>query len=178
MRNQLKSILIGCSMLSLSGVANALTIAYETTNISGNRWAYSYAVNTDANDITVEAFSVYFNPTDYENLSNPSAPMGWDPLIAPPNPYIPDDGYYDVASTVGGIEPGNWLGGFSVEFDYLGLGVPGAQHFDILDLTTLTVLDSGTTQPSDTQVVPVPSAILLFVAGLAGLIGTSRKSEV
>jgi hypothetical protein len=63
-----------------------------------------------------------------------------------------------------GIAPNTVLSGFSVEFDFLGAGIPSSQLFDIIDPNTFAVLESGTTSP-----VPIPGSIILMLSGLAAL---------
>ena len=92
MRNLFKGILLFLSIVVLTTQAKATLITYNTTNISGNTWEYSYTIENDTLGIDIEEFSIYFSPTLYENLSLAIAPADWDPLIIPPNTFIPDDG--------------------------------------------------------------------------------------
>ena len=163
------------SLLFGGFTARATTVFYEASNISGNTWEYSYTVNNDMLTVDIEEFTIFFDVGLYENLVATSTPVDWDPLVIQPDPFIPDDGFYDALALAAGISPGNSLGGFGVQFDYLGAGTPGVQGFDIVDPFTFDVLDSGFT-----QVVPLPAAIWLFVTGLLGMFGLgaaqNRKS--
>lgn len=157
-------------------LARATTVLYDVTNISGNTWEYSYAINNNTLSIDIEEFALRFDLGFYENLVATSTPAGWDPLVIEPDPVIPDDGFYDALALSAGIAPGESLGGFNVQFDYLGAGVPGVQFFDIVDPNTFGSLGDGFT-----QLVPVPAAIWLFGTGLVSLLGVGvarhRKTE-
>lgn len=65
-----------------------------------------------------------------------STPANWDAVSIQPDPGIPDDGFYDAKSSLLGISPDNSLGGFGVQFEFFGVGVPGSQRFDIIDPVT------------------------------------------
>ena len=147
-------------------LAHATTVFYNVSNISGNTWEYSYTISNDMLTVDIEEFTIFFDVGLYENLVAASPPAGWDPLVIEPDPFIPDDGFYDALALSVGIAPDDSLGGFNVQFDYLGAGVPGDQFFDIVDPVTFMSLDSGFT-----QVVPVPAAIWLFGSGLVGILG-------
>lgn len=147
----------------------AATVAFTVNNISGNTWEYQYTVTNDTLGSSLEELTIYFDATLFENLSLPSAPVDWDPIVIQPDLFIPDDGFYDALALVSGIAAGDTLGGFSLLVDYLGAGVPGAQFFEVVDPFTFTVLESGMTSP-----VPLPPAALLFLSGL-GLLGLWRK---
>jgi hypothetical protein len=150
----------------------ATTIYYDVTNITGNTWEYSYTVNNDTLSFNIDEFTIYFSLGDYQNLSVVSSPVSWDSLVVEPDNFLGNDGYFDSLALSGGIAPGNSLGGLIVSFNYLGTGNPGSQLFEIVDPADFTVLDSG-----QTEVVPVPSAILLFGSGLLGLVVVARRKS-
>lgn len=170
--SRLQQILSAVLFLGSFQSVNATTVTYDVTNITGNTWEYSYTLANDSLGVDIEEFTVFFTLGDYQNLAVSSTPANWDPLAIDPDPGIPDDGFYDALALSAGIAPGSSLGGFSVQFDYLGQGTPGSQFFDIVDPITFTSLDSGTTVPS---VIPVPAAIWLFSAGLLSLFGIGRS---
>ncbi|MBN1765568.1 MAG: PEP-CTERM sorting domain-containing protein, partial [Sedimentisphaerales bacterium] len=64
------------------------------------------------------------------------------------------------------IAPGETVSGFSVSFDWLGTGVPGAQFYEIIDPDDFSTLDSGYT-------VPEPGTTILLCLG--GLMIHKRK---
>ncbi|MFC1751186.1 PEP-CTERM sorting domain-containing protein [Pseudomonadota bacterium] len=147
----------------------ATTISYEATNISGNTWEYSYSVSNDTLTSDIEEFSIYFDLGLYENLTFTSTPVNWDPIAFDPDPFLPGDGLYDAFALASGIASGDMLSGFSVQFDFLGVGGPGSQWFEILDPFTFAVLDSGNTQLASAS-VPEPETLWLIGMGLMGML--------
>ena len=157
-------------LINIPIAGQATTVSFDVTNISGNTWEYTYNVANDTLGIDIEEFTIFFDVALYENLSVTSTPAAWDPLVIQPDPGLPDDGFYDALALVVGIAPGDSLGGFGVQFDFLGSGIPGVQTFDIVDTSTFATLDSGLT-----QVVPIPAALWLFGSGLLCLFGLQHR---
>ena len=93
---------------------------------------------------------------------------------------LPDSGFFDSLALGTGLLPGASLGGFLVEFDWLGVGAPGAQSFTIVDPSTFATLDSGLTSlVSDPPTgVPEPSTLGLLVLGLAGIAARRRELHI
>jgi hypothetical protein len=87
---------------------------------------------------------------------------GWDQVTVDHDLIfgIPVDGFYDALAQDSGIAVGGSVGGFSVAFDWFGVGTPGAQRFEIVDPLTFAVLDSGLTG------IPEPGTIELLAVGL------------
>ena len=171
---RLLHVLFASLIVFVSQSVRATTVTYDVTNISGNTWEYNYSVANDSLSIEIEEFTIFFTVGDYENLAIGVTPANWGPLVIDPNTGIPDDGFYDALAFSIGIVPGASLGGFSVQFDYLGTGTPGSQLFDILNPNTFAVLDSGTTQLS---AVPIPAAGLLMGTGLLTLFMAARRRD-
>ncbi len=161
---------VTCLLFACLQPAIATTINYDVTNVSGNTWQYNYTVNNDTLGFDIDEFTVYFDFGVYQNLSVISAPLTWDPVVVEPGNFLNNDGYYDSLALLGGVAPGGSLGGFSVRFDYLGTGNPGAQFFEIVDPVDFSVLDSGLT-----NFIPVPPAVWLFGTGLIGLMAVARR---
>lgn len=148
------------SMLTANAWATAVT--YTATNLGGSSWRYDYTVGNDSLAVNLEEFTVYFALGTYTNLVANDPPTDWDPLVAQPDPDLPDDGFFDALALAGGIAPGDSLGGFSVTFDYSGAGVPGPQPFKIVDPVTIATRDAGVT-----ATVPLPGALWLMSTALA-----------
>ncbi len=155
--------------------ALATTVSFTVNNLGGTNWEYNYSVSNDTLTSDIEEFTVFFDVALYQNLTLVAAPSGWDPLVIQPDPAIPDDGFYDALALSGGIIPTGSLGGFKVSFDYLGVGTPGSQAFDVIDPVTFATLDSGFTQAA---AVPVPAAGGLFLGGITLLMSlfTRRRA--
>ncbi|MBI1194460.1 MAG: hypothetical protein GC138_01255 [Gammaproteobacteria bacterium] len=151
------SILV--SWLGIAIPAHATIISVDTTNLSGNTWEFSYSVTNDTLPVAIEEFTIFFDAGLYRNIVTGLVPADWDPLIVQPDTLVPLDGAYDALALGAGaaIATGETVAGFAVRFDYLGLGVPGLQAFDIIDPNTFLVLGSGTT-----ILVPSPPVILLI----------------
>lgn len=171
-------VLIACNLgLIICSSASATAISYDVVNLGGNQWEYTYSVTNDTLGVDIEEFAVYFDVGSYDNLVTTNTPIDWDPIAINPDPGIPDDGYYDVLALSTGILPSKTLSGFSVQFDYLGSGIPGSQRFEIIDPLSFSVLDSGQTIAAS-QPIPEPSTFFLFGFGLIGLAGLRERRSI
>ena len=175
----LQSTFLASVLYLLCASTNATVIEYEATSLGGNTWEYVYTVENDSLAVDIENFAVFFDLGLYENLAvGSSTPADWDPLVLQPDPLLPDDGLYDALALVVGIAPGDSLGGFAVQFDFLGSSAPGDQFFEVFDVN-FNVLDSGFTEEAETDTtdpsVPSPGTLLLIALGLLGL-RTVRRS--
>lgn len=171
-----RSFLFG-SIILLAAPVSATTINYSVANIAANNWEYTYSVSNDTLGVAIEEFTVFFDASLFENLTLVGSPAGWDSLVVDPDLDLPDDGFFDSCSSSvfcagagNAIPVGGALGGFSISFDFLGVGTPGGQVFDIVDPETFDTIDSGMT-----TAVPVPAAGWLFGSSLV-LLGCLRRS--
>ena len=175
-RRFVSSLFFLFSVLCISRVSAAV-ITYEVANAGGNRWTYEYSISTTASDPAIDEFTIYFDLDRFANLAVESAPAGWDPLVIQPDPGLAADGFFDALALAGGIAPGGSLGGFSVSFDFLGSGTPGAQPFDIVDPSTFLVIASGTTQADGGTAVPEPGSGWLVAAALGLLVHARGRRQ-
>jgi len=143
MRKAVQSLLVALAVVAAS-LAQAVTVSYTVTPLSGSSWRYDYSIENDTLAGPIEEFTIYFPPNLYSNLTGGSVP-GWDILIIQPDAQIPDDGFYDGLTLGSGIAQGANASGFSVSFNYLGAGTPGAQAFEVVDPVTFAPLFSGST---------------------------------
>ncbi|MBN2271061.1 MAG: PEP-CTERM sorting domain-containing protein [Sedimentisphaerales bacterium] len=140
------------------------TIIYQTGDLGGGRWQYTYEVTNNSLTVPIKEFTVWFDYDLYTNLAveTPTTPPDWNQLVLQPEPVLLDDGAYDAKTLDAGLSIGQTLAGFSVSFDWAGIGEPGPQPYDIIDPQTFQTIDSGIT------VIPEPATLLLL--GLGGLI--------
>jgi hypothetical protein len=176
--NKILSWIFAAILMSvLASNAYCVSISYEMNMLGGNRYEFSYTVLNDTLSVDIEEFTIFFEEGLYDNLTVTTSPLNWDPFVINPDPLIPDDGFYDALAIFSGISPGDQLGNFSVNFDWLGTGSPGAQYFEIINPFSFDVLASGNTEIAVTASAPVPepSTILLFASGLGILAAIGRK---
>lgn len=146
-------------------------ITYEAADLGAGRWEYTYDVTNHALTIKIEEFTIWFDFGSYEGLTvtTPNPPAGdWDELVIQPEPLFSDDGFYDalVWNEANAIDPGETVEGFSVSFDWLGIGDPGPQSFEIIDPDTFETVHTGTT-------IPEPATLVLFMIG--GIVALRRR---
>jgi hypothetical protein len=139
------------------------------TEINGApAWRYDYVVS-GREFSRGESFEIYFPLTLYHDLNPVTVSDGWSGfvLIAGVPGDFDDSGFAALADQDDtGLERS-----FSVEFGWLGKGVPGAQRFDLFD-ADFNVVAAGTTvmtQPTVPEsTVPEPSSALLILAAALG----------
>ncbi len=170
-------------VFAVFGVATALpshatTVRYDLNLVSGNTWQYDFSVANDSLATPIGEFTIYFDRALFSNLQLVSAPADWDPLAIPPDPGLPQDGYFDWLALSAGIDPGQSLGSFRVLVDFAGNSTPGGSLFEVIDPETFATLDRGFTTPV-VAAVPEPSTIALLTSGLlfAMLRGRSRSAR-
>lgn len=165
------------SLLLLTNAhANVLAhIDYTAVGLGGNVWRYDYIVrNLGASSF--DEVTIHFNADAYIGLSLLSTPVGWDSLVAQPDPAIPSNGFFDSLSSFS-LLSGDTASGFSVLFNFLGAGTPSTQPFDIVDPNTFGVLASGQTTPLvSTFPVSEPTSGSLVAAGILLLLLMRRRT--
>lgn len=154
-------ILFLCTfILPILAQAQSILIEYELENVNNNRYKYTYTITNDGsleNGASVKLFSIQFNNALYnESTLSIGAGMSsneWDEKILFSVPG--DSAAYDVLANIEGIPSAQSRTGFSVEFDWLGTGLPTGQPLEIYDPVTFELLQSSTTsllatiQPGD-----------------------------
>lgn len=132
------------------------TIGYEVTSLGGNVYQYSYFLS-GFSFADNEAFDIQFDNSLYQNLTGGVAGSGFDLLVLQPAGGPGD--YFAEANTTN--PP--LTGPFTVDFTYLGVGLPGSQSY-VLDQFDQNNIFQETVGSGTTTAVPEPGTI-----GLAGL---------
>ncbi len=147
------------------------TIYYKASAVGGNIWLYEYTVVNDSVQ-DIDNFTIWFDNGLYDDISADSSALiagGWDELVVQPGLILmQSDGFYDALAEGNGIAPGQTLSGFAVSCKFLGIGTPGQQRFDIVNISDYSVICSGLTTPWPVSAVPSPAAV--FLSGVGALI--------
>jgi hypothetical protein len=162
----------------------AISIMSEVQSLGGSTYRSVYSVTNDGSlgsGIAVELFDILFDLALYAESSLTivtPAPLSteWDELILGSAPGVP--AAFDAFALAGGIPEGATASGFAVEYEWLGLGTPGAQAFEIYDPNTFALLETGSTTEAPSAQVPEPSALWMLAIGLTGLIGISETRRL
>jgi hypothetical protein len=154
------------------------TVEYQTTNLGQNIFRYTYTLSGFAFQPNQE-LAIEFNPALFGTLSNAQVGSGFMATLLPPNNPPGSSGIYSALALV--ANP-SLAGPFSVDVDYLGQGLPGAQLFSINqydeDLNFVATLQSGTTTSVGAPAVPEPATFSLIGAGLvAAALGLRRHRK-
>lgn len=165
----------------LSTAAQAAAVSASYSLVSGNTWQASFSFSNGAGDEAAPGLTVFFDHGLYANLGNAVAPAGWGPLVIQPDAVL-GAGFFDAYADdelAGALQPGQTLGGFSVQFDYFGGGTPGTLAYEFYRLNengVLISLQTGTTTtvPAGTE-LPEPTTLWLGAAAVAALLGSSRR---
>lgn len=139
--------------------ASAALITFTSAHLTDQTWRYDYQVTAQASDTVIEEFTIYFEAARFENLRLASAPSGWDSIVIDADVELSADGFFDAVALLGGLRPGSSQAGFSVVFDYVGSGSPGAQNFEIIDPVTFATVSRGLTSPRVTDPDPDPDPV-------------------
>jgi len=157
-------------MCCLLTEASCVMINYDVFDLGSGIWEYSYQVSDFIFDQDY-GFTVYFDYGLYDSIDSVSHGNDWDILFYDPDLIlgVEDPGVYDALALYDNAalsEP------FVVQFNWLGIGNPGSQYFEIYD-PSFTILEAGMTQGATP--VPEPSTILLFICALPGMLIVKRK---
>lgn len=183
MSHLLARIALAAIVLVAARPAGAALITYDLVNLRDNRWEYQYTVGNSSLLAPIQEFSIYFDlgagsSVLHADFAITGMPADWDGLLLRPDPRLPHAGLFDALALIDGIAPGLTLGGFAVQFTWLGIGAPAAQRYEIVDPVTFATLESGLTieaDPSPPTQIPEPSSLSLFCATFGGLLLLARS---
>lgn len=169
-----RTVIAACVALGIvafnASEAQAIAIQFDTTNINGDVWRYSYSV-TDFVFEANQALFIDFDSNLYRDLqAQPPAPNAdWYTTTFPtsdPTPGVAGDlppGSFVALSQIGGASLAD---PFTVTFVWLGANAPGSQPFTVYQLLD----DEGIPVPiasGQTAPVPEPATLGLTAMGLA-----------
>lgn len=166
-------------IISTAGFGGMTDVFYEVTDLGAGRWEYTYEVvnhnlSIDGDPAAVLEFTIWFDSHLYDNIAVTSGSLlsDWDQIVWQPEPAFGDSGAYDALAFGAnlGILPGARVEGFSITFDWLAAGTPGAQPYQIINPATFQTLDSGLT-------VPEPTTMGLLAIGALALVRKRRQKN-
>jgi len=168
------ALLIGFSLLPL--MARAIQVNFTTVDLGGDRYRYDYTIVNDGSlgpSTSLGLIDLLFDPALYEeasltNVSASALAVDWDQQFLASAPSIP--AAFDLMAKGSGLPAGSQIGGFAVEFTWLGSGAPAAQPFEVYDQSSFSLLAQGVTSP-----VPEADAWLALLVGLPILAGRYRR---
>jgi hypothetical protein len=120
LRNQISSRLFLAVLSFVSVSVSATIIDYTLDNLGGSSYQYNYTFKNNTLDFDVDQFSIYYDLDLYENLAVTGQPADWIADYYQPDPFLPDDGFFDAYTFLSPIAEGESLGGFSVIFNWTG----------------------------------------------------------
>jgi hypothetical protein len=153
-------------------------ISYEVEEFGDGQWEYTYEVSNfslsiDSLPVSIKEFTLWFDPGLYTNLVvTTPAPLSnaWNEIVWQPEPVLHDPGAYDALVRLSnpGIGTGQSVEGFSISFEWLGQGTPGAQYYEIINPDTFETIDAGYT-------IPEPTTLSLLALGAISLYKSRRR---
>jgi hypothetical protein len=164
--------LVMCGMAYLPS-SHAVSMSYVAQDLADvnpgeDLWRYQYSIGGSLS--LFGGINFLFAPDQYGELSNaePSASPDWSVSVVQPDPGLPAEGLYSLLTL---IAPPDFTGPFSVDFVWLGQGVPGSQPFEVFD-DSFVVIEEGRTAPAGSA--PEPSTLALAFAVLLPLVLARR----
>lgn len=189
----LLGMVVALMFMASASMSWATTIEYTATDNGLGNYTLVYEVTNDTLSDDIAWLSIFFGQTtdglnfnNYDQFSNFSPdydgdgtepqPTGWFSYSFEPSPAIDLPGQFNSDVVIGsGIGTGTSLGGFTVSFDWTGVGSYDDLYYEV---GTSSTIDTGyTVQSGGPAPVPEPATILLVSAGLAG-IGFLRRKKV
>jgi hypothetical protein len=176
MSKSVSALLVVFALLG-STVASAIEVDFATVSLGGNNYRYEYLIRNDGSlgpGTAIQLIDLSFDPALFEestltSVSAPSLAADWTQSFLASAPGV--SAAFDLYTAGPGIAVGGQLGGFAVEFHWLGSGAPGGQAFDVYDPGSFALLGQGMTTP-----VPEPETWAMMAIG-ALMIGLRRRQR-
>jgi len=156
----------------LAAAEAQVSITYQATNLADTTpgqdlWNYSYNVS-GFSFAQSQGFTVFFDQNLYTLLQSPPPTVSsdWNAITVQPDLALSSNGFYDAQATRGSPSLSD---PFSVNFVWLGTGIPGAQPFTVYDANFSTLVAGNTASP-----VPEPASTVLLFSTL--LVVCGRRS--
>jgi hypothetical protein len=165
MRRTLVSVFLA---LGLSYCAVGATVDVQVDNLGSGSYRYSYQLSGFAFQLNQE-LDFDFDPTLYSMLTNDVVGTGFDGIVFQPNNPPGAPGEFGISANMNNP---SLAGPFSIDFKFLGSGVPsGQQPFSLnqfnADGSFVGTIETGTTTPvTGTTAVPEPATASLVVLGV------------
>jgi hypothetical protein len=166
-------------LLFATPAAATVNIQYTLIPLGGDLYRYVYTITNSPGSSPAELFDILFDTSLYSETSlqivtPTNLHADWSEQLLGSLPGIP--AAYDVLSLKGGVAGGTFVTGFSVQFRWLGAGVPGAQPFKVYNATNFQLLQSGST--SGVLAVPAAStfSLLTLAFGVVLIVWAQRRA--
>lgn len=148
-------------------------VRYVLEELGANRYRAHYSLLNEVS-LPLGLLDLDFDPSLYreDTLSvslTDGAAADWSALLLDSGIGVP--AVLSLASNGPGLGGGARASGFSVDFDWLGTGRPGAQGYTVYDPQTFATMYSGTTAP-----VPLPASAVLLLSSLGVLAHRARRA--
>lgn len=164
-----RTLAAALTMAAILPAAQAADIQFSATPLGGTSWRYDYVVTN--NDLpALDEFSILFEAGTFAELAVAASPPGWSTIVL--QPVNGTGGLFDALALNESLPLGGSIGGFSVTFQFLAAGTPGAQPFMIIDPFSegSPVIQEGMTRP-----IPEPQTLALLLAGLVPVVALARR---
>lgn len=163
---QLRGILGAGLLMLCSSAATAGLVHFQATSLGGDLWHYDYTLQGQAPTGGFDGITIYFAADAYRLVNNLVAPLDWDPLVVQPDTGLPADGFVDLLNVGGLLQDMVGPVNFSVNFQFLGMGAPGSQPFELYRTAPFATVLSDQTQSPATVPEPGTAALVGLALGL------------